>query len=236
LSRDSSTARAELTPLMPGDVRDYLLEHPDFLADNGDLLTVLIPPDKQHGDKVQDFQQYMLLKLQDHYTAIKDEHDDLMLLMQEHLQRQSRFNDAMLALLDAESFEAMVRLIGSGLALELDQEAVAVMIEASDTLQEGDCGGLQIVPQGFVDKWLGDRNLELVEQLETSPELFGDKGQNVRSRALLRLCIHPDFPAGLLALGHADPMYYTTGLAAEQVEYLGAVIERCFRKWVDAAP
>ncbi|MDD5587384.1 MAG: DUF484 family protein, partial [Alphaproteobacteria bacterium] len=122
------------------------------------------------------------------------------------------------------------------LALELDQEAVALMIESNEVLQEGDCGGLRIVPQGFVDKWLGDRNLELAEQTEAASDLFGDKGENARSRALLRLCIHPDFPAGLLALGHSDPMYYSTGLAAEQVEFLGAVIERCFQKWIHAAP
>ncbi|MDD5587189.1 MAG: DUF484 family protein, partial [Alphaproteobacteria bacterium] len=212
MPHETSSAQLAMMTLMPGDVRDYLLEHPDFLADNGDLFTVLVPPDKQHGDKVQDFQQYMLLRLQDHYTAIKDEHDDLMLLMQEHLQRQSRFNDAMLALLDAESFEDLVRLISSGLALELDQEAVALMIESNEVLQEGDCGGLRIVPQGFVDKWLGDRNLELAEQTEATSDLFGDKGENVRSRALLRLSIHADFPAGLLALGHSDPMYYSTGL------------------------
>ena len=234
MSRDPFMAKLSMMPLMPGDVRDYLLEHPDFLADNSDLLTVLLPPYKQQGDKVQDFQQYMLLKLQDHYTAIKDEHDDLMQLMQEHLQRQNRFNAAMLAVLDADSLETMLSLFATDLALELDQEAVAVMIESGDLLQEGACSGLQVVAKGFVNEWLGESDMDLAEQEEATPALFGDKAESVRSIALLRLTIHSDFTPGLLALGHRDPLYYSTGLAAEQVECLGAVIERSFRKWLDA--
>jgi uncharacterized protein len=199
------------------------------------LLAILVPPHKQQGEKVQDFQQYMLLKLQEHYTAIKDEHDDLMTLMQEHLQRQTRFNTAMLALMDADGFESLIDVVANDLAVCLDQEAVAVMLEAGGVLEEGDYGGLHVVPQGFVNKWLPeDRTVELVEQETPVPELFCGKDANVRSRALTRLTINDGAFTGLLALGHREAMYYATGLATEQLEFLGAVVERCFQKWIGA--
>lgn len=234
MSNDSSAAET-LASLMPGDVRDYLLGHPEFLEDNSDLLAYLVPPHKQQGDKVQDFQQFMLLKLQEHYNAIKDEHDDLMSLMQEHLQRQTRFNTAMLALLDATSLEGLIEVITTELTIYLDQEAIAIMLEAGGALEVGTYGGLQVVTQGVVNKWLGDRDIELTEQENSCPELFGDKGE-IRSRALVRLAINGGMPMGLLALGHRDEMYYATGMATEQLEFLGAVIERCFQKWINVAP
>lgn len=230
MSKDSSAAQETLASLMPGDVREYLLDHPEFLADNNDLLTVLVPPHKEHGDKVQDFQQFMLMKLQDHYTAIKDEHDDLMSLMQEHLQRQTRFNAAMLALLDATNFAEMIKVITEDFAVHLDQEAVAIMLEAREGLQQGEFGGLRVVQNGFVNLWLGERDIELVEQETPVPALFGVTCDTVRSRALVRLNIDEDAPVGLLALGHREPMYYATGLATEQLEFLGQIVERCFRK------
>ncbi len=222
---------------MPGDVRDYLLDHPEFLSDNSDLLPYLVPPHKAHGEKVQDFQQFMLLKLQDHYTSIKDEHDDLMTLMQEHLQRQTRFNSAMLALIDAVSLQDLIDVITNDLPVTLDQEAVAIMLEPGGILEEGVYGGLRVVPQGFVNEWLKDKDVELVEQETPCPELFGENAsEDIRSRALVRIRINDGLLLGMLAMGHRETMYYATGLATEQLEFLGAVIERCFQRWIDGRP
>ncbi len=237
MSSDTLAAQETLASLMPGDVREYLLDHPEFLADNTDLLPYLVPPHKPQGDKVQDFQQYMLLKLQDHYTAIKDEHDDLMTLMQEHLQRQTRINAAMLELIDAVSLQDIIDIITNDLPVTLDQEAVAILLEAGGILEEGLYGGLRVVPEGFVDGWLGDKNVELVEQEAPCPEIFGENaGDGIRSRALVRLRINDGMLVGMLALGHREAMYYATGLATEQLEFLGAVLERCFHKWISPAP
>ncbi|NTU76402.1 MAG: DUF484 family protein [Alphaproteobacteria bacterium] len=230
LEKDRTGQSAAAT--MPGEVRDYLLEHPDFLSDNGDLLALLVPPTQRHGDKVEDFQRYMLARLQDHFIAIKDEHDDLMSLMQEHMQRQNRINAAILSLMDETSFESTLKFITRDIALFLDQEAVGLFFEAGGALQPGVYGGLRVVPEGFVDRWLFGRDVVLEEKPSASAELYGDKAGDVRSQALARLYFGENLPCGLLALGHREPMYYATGLATEQIECLGAVIERCIRKWL----
>lgn len=219
--------------LMPGDVRAYLLDHPDFLADNDDILGTLIPPSCVHGvDKVEDFQRYMLVRLQDHFMAIKGEHDDLLDLMQEQMQRQNRLAGAVLSLMDAPDFPSFLEAASSDLALQMDHEASALFLEAPQGLETGAYGALTLVPVGFIEDLMKGRELILEEKKEEARALYGDKDDEVRSQALLRLSFSNLLPPALLALGHADPFYYATGLATEQIEFLGAMIERCFNKWL----
>jgi hypothetical protein len=228
--RDDDNTAHDLNRLMPGDVRDYLLAHPDFLADHDDLLTRLVPPVRSRGDKVEDFQRFMLARLQDNFLAIKDEHDGLLQLMQDHMQRQNRVNAAILSLLDAPDFASILRFIAEDMALVLDHAAVTLFMDSGDVLKEGDYGYLTVKPHGFIDAWLSGRDLILEEQGEAETSLFGKLAEEVRSRALLRLRFAPGLPDGLLAFGHSDPFYYSTGLATEQIECLGAIIERCVVK------
>lgn len=230
MKRDGLAEHA-FNPIMPGDVRDYLLAHPDFLTENSDLLVELVPPIQRRGDGVHDFQQHMLARLQENFSAIKGDHDNLMQLMQEHLQRQNKMNAAMLSLLDAPGFEATLQFITQEMAVLLDQEAVVMFLEAGNVLQPGVYSGMRVVAEGFVHKWMGERDIEL-EAVKAAPEIFEDKAEAVKSQALVRLKISDDLPQGMLALGHSDPMYYATGMATEQIECLAAVIERCVNKWL----
>lgn len=233
MSSSFEKTRDILDQLMPGDVRAYLLEHPDFFEDNGDLLEALVPPDSRLGQGVQDFQRYMLAKLQNDFLVLKGEHDDLMDLMQEHLQRQARINNAVTALLEAPDFDTTLKLVGRDLADSLEHEAVGFFLEAGGWLDVGDYNGLRVVPPGYVGRWLSGRNIVLEEIVgSASPDLYGAAAAGVHSQALLKIVIREGLPPGLLALGHADPLYYATGLATEQIEGLGAVIERCLRQWL----
>lgn len=233
MSSTSERPRDILMEMMPGDVRAYLLAHPDFFEDNGDLLEALVPPDSRLGEEgVRDFQHYMLAKLQDDFLALKAEHDDLMDLMQEHLQRQSRINNAVVSLMDAGSFNEVLRLIGEEFPLILEHEAVAFFLEAGGWLDVGDYEWMRVVPPGYVGRWLSGRPLVLEEVKTGSADLYGDKAEDIRSQALVKINIRDGLPPGLLALGHNDPMHYATGLATEQIENLAVVIERSLRRWL----
>jgi uncharacterized protein YigA (DUF484 family) len=232
VSVEGEKGAVRIDPLMPGDVRDYLTEHPDFLAENDDLLTALVPPMRDRGAKVEDFQRFMLTRLQDNFLAIKDEHDDLLRLMQDHMQRQNRVNAALLAMLDAETFADLLRTLAEDGALLLDHAAVRLFLASDGVIDEGDYGSLRVVPPDFIGRWLVGRDLVLEEQTQAAPDLFGELEDEIRSRALIRLSFAPGVPQGLLALGHSDPFYYSTGLATEQVETLAAVFERCVRRFL----
>ncbi|MGE0109357.1 MAG: DUF484 family protein [Bdellovibrionales bacterium] len=218
--------------LSADEVRAYLLENPDFLEENGDLLNALLPLDPPKGEGIQDFQRYRLAKLQDDFIALKAESEDLMELMQEHIQRQNRMNAAIAAMLDARDFAGLVPLVTHQFAALLEHVGIGFFLEAGGWLEQGDYNGLHVVAPGFVNRWLGCSN-SLLEEVHPAPkELFLTHAPLVQSQALVRLTLREGLPPGLLALGHANPMYYATDLATEQVECLGGVLERCLRKFL----
>lgn len=251
MTGDASTAMRGGLSVMSGDVREYLLTHPDFLDENEDVLAALVPPVQKRGDGVEDFQRYMLARLQDNFAAIKGEHDDLMSLMQEHVQRQNRLNVAALTLLDAPDLESILVFMTRDLRLLLDQEIVSLFLESCEGLAPADYGYVKVMETGFIARWLAGRDIVLEEQPvfdkavaqvlggktesrsssgDAARELFGDKAVTVGSRALVRFDLGEGMPEGLLALGHRESMYYATGLATEQIEFLGAIFERCLQK------
>lgn len=229
-SFDGTSAAAQR--ITSDNVRAFLLENPDFLEENEDLLNALMPLDPPKGERIKDFQYYRLAKLQDDFIALKAESEDLMDLMQEHLHRQNLINSAMFSLMDALDFQSFVALISHELLHLLDHAAVGFFLEAGGWLDQGNYDGLQVVAPGLVTRWLGSSDSALEETSPASSDIFGDKSELVYSQALIRITICDGLPLGLLALGHANPMYYATGLATEQVECLGGVVERCLRKFL----
>lgn len=229
-SFDRSSAAAQ--KLTPEEVRSFLMENPDFLEENEDLVNALWPLGQPTGDGIQDFQHYRLAKLQDDFIALKAESEDLMDLMQEHLQRQNRLNAAIYALMDAPDFSSIVVRVAHDFPAMLDHVAVGFFLEAGGWLEKGNYNGLQVVEAGLVARWLGGGDSVLEETNPASEDMFGEKAKDVRSQALIRINIRDGLPPGLLALGHADPVHYATGLATEQVECLGGVVERCLRKFL----
>ncbi len=223
------SAKADAHSLMPGDVRDFLYTHPDFLANNADLLGVLTPPRQRLDNDVHDFQRFMLAHLQSGIAKVKDERDHAIELLHEHMHRQSRMNVAMLSLLDSPSFKAMLRAIQDDLPILLDHEAVVIVAEeGGDPLP-----GLNQVPEDFVHEWLPNREVSLEGDIHGLAEIFGSKAYRIRSQALVRLTISTGMPPAMIALGHRDPFYYADGLATEQVLHMASLIELCTRKWLD---
>lgn len=230
--------KAELLKnLTQEDVRAYLIEHPEFWANNpamveGVELVCSNPDVPLDAQGLPDFQSYRMAKLQEDHDALKSEHEDLMDLMQDNIQRQNIVYAAVQSLIDAPSFESIIRMVSHDLASLLEQECIGFFLEAGAWLEKGNYDGLHVVEHGKVSRWMNGGAIVLEEVPNALPELYGDKSSVVRSQALVRLQIRDGLPPGMLAMGHADPMYYATGLATESVECLGGVVERCMNKWL----
>ena len=224
----SKTAKELYPELMAGDVRDYLLAHPDFLGRNGDLLGVLVPPRRRLDDDVKDFQHFQIARLQEDAGTIRTQRDRLQKLLEDNMRRERRLHSATLGLLEAQSLDDLIEVIREDLPILLDHEAAEIMIEEGAPF----AAGMRIVPEGFVHEWLPEREVSCESEVYGLPELFGVKADKVRAQALVRLSIAPDMPPGMLALGHRDPIYYASGTATEQVLHLASIVEFCFRKWL----
>ncbi len=65
------------------------------------------------------------------------------------------------------------------------------------------------------------------------PAIYGPGAGLIQSEALLRLMISSRTPAGLVAFGSRDPDLFHDGQGTELIAFLGSVIERLLRSWLD---
>lgn len=147
MKRDGGTEAYDYNRIMPGDVRDYLLAHPDFLSEHDDILSSLVPPMHDRGDKVEDFQRFMLARLQENFVSIKDEHDDLLQLMQDHMQQPEQVQCRASGRDGCDRFSDLLRVVAEEWAVLLDHQSVRFFMAAAEGVSEGDYGYLRVVPE-----------------------------------------------------------------------------------------
>ena len=219
------------------DVADYLAGHPDFLIARPELAAMLAPPDAQRGREkgVIDFQQFQVKRLQADLVRQGEARDEVVAHARAGLNLATRIHASVLALLECRSFEEMIAAITTDVAVYLDVDVAALMIEAPQQsvlrIRRSD---IRLVTAGQVDSWLGPRRNVLMRQnAEGDPAIYGSAAGLVRSEALLRLEVSRHAPVGMLAFGSRKADTFQEGQTAELFGFLARVVERCVRMWLD---
>ncbi len=223
------------------EVRAYLRANPEFLKDNPDMLNVLAVPARDVGAEagvgacIADFQRFMVERLRREGEALKAQQGDLIANARANMNTQSRVHSAILFLLDAQSFEQFINAITTDLAVMLDMDAVVLAVETNDLSLPGiNQHGVRVVSQGTVDSWMNSSQaVRLDSNVIGDDQLFGPAASLVQSQALIRLDIDPRMPTGLLVLGSRNPEMFDPGQGTELAQFLGRVIERQLRLWLE---
>ena len=116
--------------ILPENVEAFLKQNPSFLKERTDLLGIIAPPEKKYGDNVVDMQNFMLQRLQKELAEYKKREENLLKLVQENSDVQTITHKAVKALLDAKSFEELIKIILHKIPKVFDISAVALCIEA----------------------------------------------------------------------------------------------------------
>lgn len=220
--------------LRPEQIRAWLKKHPDFLAENSDLLTSMVPPKHDQGAGVLDFQRFMLDRIRGDAEHLRKTQRDLIANARANMNTQGRVHSAVLFMLDARSFEQLITTITEDMAVLLDIDTICLVVESAGTTPPGmQQGGVRVIQRGSVDLWLGGKDAILIGDYQGDPELFGPAASLVRSQALCRLNIGPGAPAGMLVFGSRDPEFFHAGQATELLVFLGRVVERMVAIWLD---
>ncbi len=216
-------------------VRDYLLENPNFLTENPDLLPLLQPAAKHAGRNVLDMGQIVARRLGDELTRLQEAQDELLANGRANLAAQSQVHAAALALLGARNFEHLIHIVTRDLIELLGVDTVTLCVEAAgDGPTKAPMGGVYIIPEGRVDGLLGPNVPAWLEAVQGGDYMvFGPSAGLVRSQALIRLCPSPGAPPGLLALGSRDGEKFQAGQGTELLQFLCRLLERLFRTWLD---
>ena len=212
----------------------YLTAHPDFVQRHPTLLRTLIPPHADRGQGVVDFQRYMVSKLQSDVELLGLDKTTLIHNARANNQIQSRIHGAALALIEARSLGQMLEVLTGDLAVMLDVDVVAMVVESNGTdIPHVSSSGIRITEQGAVANWIGRRDVVLQGGVTGDPAIYGPGAGLIQSEALLRLNISQRTPVGLVAFGSRDPALFQEGQGTEMIGFLGAVLERLLRGWLE---
>ncbi len=216
------------------DVIDFLAKNPDFLNRNPELYDILTPPKEKTQRGVVDFQHYMVKRLKEDRQDILQSAQEIVETTRANMSNQARIHAAVLMLLEAKNFEDFIRVMTVEFPSMLELDIVSLIIETdADTIPQIDIPGVRVAKPGMAELLLQGRNVTLESGVPGLPELYGAGANLVKSQALVRLNIAPGMPEALLAFGSRDAAMFQAGQATDLVTFLGRVIERCFRAWLD---
>lgn len=219
--------------LSDAQVRAYLRANPDFFQANDDLLSALNLPARPTGEGIADFQKFLVERLRKEGEELKAEQGDLIANARANMNTQNRVHSAVLFLLDARNFEQFITTMTNDLAVLLDVDTVVLAVESADiTLPGVNQPGIRIVPTGTADLWLGAKTVRLDTGISGDPTLLGPAADLVQSQAIIRLDVDPRMPVGMLILGSRAPEMFDPGQGTELAQFLGRVVERQLRHWL----
>jgi len=224
-------------PLSASQVRAYLLRHPNFLSQYPDLLETLTPPALRSGDGVLDMQRFMLQRLQGELERLQNSQGELIAASRSNMTTQAQVNAAVLALLEATSFEHLIHIVTADFAELLDVEVVTICVEKDSARKASiSTANVYVLPIGEVDRLMGNgRDLLLRQSSAAMEPVFGPAASLVRSDALVRLRFNAAAPVGLLALGARQTDKFHPGQGTELLQFLARALEQCVRAWLNLA-
>ncbi|HQX26578.1 MAG TPA: DUF484 family protein [Alphaproteobacteria bacterium] len=216
------------------DIIEYLRKNPKFLQQNPEAMDLLVPPKTEAGKGVADFQNYMIQRLKADKEQVITTTREIVENSRANMNNQQRVHKAVLRLLESNNFEDFIQSITMDLATILDVDIAVFVVESNgNEIPHIHTSGVRVIPPGTVDKWMGEKNVMLQDNISGIEAIYGGGAALVKSQILLRVDISMNTPPAILAFGSRDAGMFQEGQATDQVLFLARVIERCFRSWLN---
>lgn len=227
-------AQSTIPDMSPDDVLEFLKDNPSFIQDHPEAADLLLPPKpRAKRGEVADFQSYMIDRLKQDKERVMSTTQELVETSRANMTNQQRINAAVLRMLEATRFDDFIHSITMDLAPIMGVDIAVFVVEADgNNVPHISTSGIRVIPEGTVDKWMGDKNILLQADISGIEPIYGGGATLVQSQILLRVDIAQNTPPALLAFGSRDPQMFQEGQATDQILFLSQVIERCFRSWL----
>ncbi len=152
---DDAPIKRSTPSLDASDVRSFLLLNPDFVLHDAELLAQMMPA-RDDGESVVDMQSFVITKLQRQVRTLRDIQTDLIEASSLNSLAREQVHAAALAMLDAQSFDALVEYITlpDGLAATLGLASATICMEATGRVSRADTIGIRLLERGGVARKL----------------------------------------------------------------------------------
>lgn len=209
------------------DVARYLKEHPDFLAEHGELFTHLTVP-HPHGGQAISLAERQLHALRDKIRLLEGKLAELIRFGEENDEIGEKVHRLTLALLEAEDYETLRHALFENLRDDFSVPSIALRVWNSVLTREAE----DFAPVSEAMRFFaGDMrhpycgapvNLEVLEW-------FGDASAHVRSVALIPLRRDAQ-TFGLLALGSQESERFYPEMGTLYVSRIGDIVASALRR------
>lgn len=217
------------------DVRNYVLANPEVFVDDVELIAALMPRGRKTSN-VLDMQGYVIARLRDEMSTIRQQGQALIEAAASNLLAQERVHSSVLRLMEARSFGHLIRIVSNDIGPLIGADCVTVCIEApagKAELPQSPPAGIAVLPTGTVDMVLGHKvNHLLNDGRKRLPSVYGRLARRIRSEALVRLSFGGGAPEGLLVCGSDAPETFAPGQRMELLSFLAHAIERSMCGWL----
>jgi uncharacterized protein YigA (DUF484 family) len=222
---DGSQGGIEESPLQPDQVRRFLSDNPEFLRSDDGLLDELGL--RVAAGNVVDFAPAALARVHAAHEREATQRREIEETARANFSAQAQTHGAVVDLLDARNHSDLARRVDDLAQQRFGLAAGVVALEA-----ERAPAGWKMLVEGQVDMILGgSQRLACMGFAPTALGLFGERAEQVRSMAMVRLAIWEPSRQGLLAFGSTDHEGFTPDMGAELVAFLARVVERTAERW-----
>lgn len=221
---DATQARLPLT-VDPALVRDFLLAEPDFLHRDPDLLSDLgLRPD---ASNIVDFGPAALARVSAAHEREALVRRQIEATARANFSAQAQSHAAVIDLLDARNHSDLARRVDEMAVLRFGLAAGVVVLEGPGRVP----AGWHALIAGQIDMTMGDHGTARMGFHAPALGLFGERIEEIKSMALVRLALWEPSRQGLLAFGSADPEGFTADMGSDLVAFLARVVERTAERW-----
>jgi uncharacterized protein YigA (DUF484 family) len=179
--------------------------------------------------RVIQFEDHALARLRARCAAAEEANQDLLAFARGHSGAVQSIHGAVLAAMEAPSFEALLHVVTQEWPLILRIDAVALALVVGGRGFRVDAGGAQLVDAAMLGRSLAQVDGVLLRGVERGHPLFGPACDLIRAEALIRL--PGDVPAGMLALGQRTQPSLDGRHGSELLMFLGRSLSAMIARW-----
>jgi len=222
-----STSNAEPdTEITAERVAEFLLAHPDFFAERGDVLAGLSIP---HGSGAAvSLVERQINVLRERNVELRERLNGLLSIARDNDIIFEKTRALVLALLESRDIAALNAALSRSLLEDFGMAAYALMLfdaggaAVPAAVRMVDAGEAETQVGGLLK---GHRVVCGVLRPEELRYVFGDGADAVGSAAIVPLVFNGQ--SGLLAIGARDPQHFKSGMDTLFVSHIGDVLARC---------
>ena len=220
-------ASKSYTPAQPaeGDVASFLMDNPDFLVRHSEVLDKLLPPQRELGDGVTDFQRFLVDRLKGQVERLRETQQHLIAAGRMNEMNIGRIHGAALRLCEARSLEELAGIIRNEIPSLCEVDAAVLAVESHD-MELALPQAIARLEPGTIERLLGPADTLLQAHAAAQPALFNESVGTIRSLAILRIEPGEQHPVCVIAFGCHDPEWFTPDQATDLISFLAGIVSR----------